>query len=111
MKDASRGHDRSDVLRGLACVGVVLYHMALTTPCTPDPLYWIAGSLLGLGVPLFFMLSAFALASRYADGIGSPQTLASYGIRRVMRIYPLYLVMFLYFLRHDASSSPWDRSC
>lgn len=103
VKNDALSRDRSDALRGLACVGVVLYHMALTTPRTPDPLYWIAGSFLGLGVPLFFMLSAFALASRYADGIDSPQALANYAIRRVMRIYPLYLVMFAYFLRHDAS--------
>ncbi|HEX7888490.1 MAG TPA: acyltransferase [Ramlibacter sp.] len=95
MKSDALTRDRSDALRGVACVGVVLYHMAHTTPGPSSPFYWLAGTFLGLGVPLFFMISAFALASRYADGIDSRQALARYATRRVMRIYPLYLALLL----------------
>lgn len=98
MKSDTLTRDRSDALRGIACCGVVLYHMAHITPAASGALYAFAKACLGLGVPLFFMISAFALASRYAEGIDSPQALGRYATRRVMRIYPLYLVLLAYFL-------------
>lgn len=91
------GYDpRLSGLRGLASLGVVLYHVALFAPLafffpfvggtafnfSSYPFY----SWLWLGVPMFFMLSMFLLL-RSLDNNGS---LKHYYWRRIRRIWPIY---------------------
>jgi peptidoglycan/LPS O-acetylase OafA/YrhL len=88
--------DRFDyltALRGWAASGVVLVHMyALPTPkpaLSPIlvPLVW--GGL--LGVPLFYVLSAFTLSLSASRRGGEP--IVDFYIRRFFRIAPLFYVM------------------
>ncbi len=86
-----------DGLRGLAALIVVASH------ASGMGLHWLPGlSLAGIGkcgVYLFFVVSAFLLtlqwlqAPKRAGGAGAG--LWRYMVRRVMRIYPLYVVVLL----------------
>lgn len=85
--------DALDGLRGLAVMVVIASHLSL--------LGWLPGLPMGgagkSGVYLFFVLSAFLLTrmlldrspSRFAD----PWLWAGYALRRVLRIWPLYLIV------------------
>jgi peptidoglycan/LPS O-acetylase OafA/YrhL len=89
-----------DALRGIACSCVVIHHMAHFTPEAVGMIYQIARMFLGLGVPLFFMISAFAMQSAYKGKFSKSNDFFIYFVRRVMRIYPLYFLMlaiFVYF--------------
>src|SRR5580658_858049 len=85
--------DYLTALRGWAASGVVLVHMyALPTPkpaLSPIlvPLVW--GGL--LGVPLFYVLSAFTLSLSASRRGGEP--IVDFYIRRFFRIAPLFYVM------------------
>jgi peptidoglycan/LPS O-acetylase OafA/YrhL len=100
-----------DALRGMACTGVVLHHMAYFTPDAMGIPYSIARMLLGLGVPLFFMISAFAMSAAYENQISTAKQIKVYFVRRLMRIFPLYLFMLVIFMltystfQHDWSTS------
>lgn len=65
------------------------------------------------GVTLFFVLSGFVLAINYFDGFRHPSggKLFNYSVARFARIYPLYLLLLLYFVvRQQAlgeSSDGW----
>jgi peptidoglycan/LPS O-acetylase OafA/YrhL len=63
----------------------------------PDPV-WLArfGSIGSLGVPVFFLLSAFLITEllmREREGTGRVHIQAFY-IRRILRIWPLYFLVF-----------------
>lgn len=86
--------DSLDALRGLAALAVVAFHV-----------YWLNGLQLplllrstlaaefGLGVQMFFILSAFCLCLRYAGQLRTREDVQSYYLRRFFRIAPLYYVM------------------
>jgi peptidoglycan/LPS O-acetylase OafA/YrhL len=61
---------------------------------------WLERSLASgyYGVTVFFVLSGFVLSINYWDRLHSPsrRTLRSYGVARLARIYPLYLLVLLY---------------
>lgn len=74
-----------DALRGVAVVGVTLFHF--TTATHPQPILFTLPS--GkLGVQLFFMLSGFVILMTLERAKG----LADFAVRRVARLYPCYLV-------------------
>lgn len=91
-----------DALRGYAAFYVVFYHMVLlSSPHLQIPswlkLYISTG---GIGVTLFFVLSAFALC--YSMDLRKKQQseLKDFYIRRFFRIAPLfYLMMVFYYVR------------
>jgi peptidoglycan/LPS O-acetylase OafA/YrhL len=83
-----------DGLRGLAALGVFLYHAA--TPAVPVSRHlWRLFGVLNAGVAVFFVLSGFLIYRPFAaaniERRAAPG-LVSYSIRRVLRIYPAYLV-------------------
>lgn len=91
-----------DIWRGIACLGVVIYHSTLTDLMgrSPDSELTPGASLAGagmwfanqgwLGVPLFFVLSGYCIAAT-ADSIrGGPSSLWTYFVRRFRRIFPPY---------------------
>jgi peptidoglycan/LPS O-acetylase OafA/YrhL len=90
VTNAAAGHGRFvtlDGLRGVAALIVVWFHMALRH-WAPVPAYG------HLAVDLFFLLSGFVLAlandPRFALGL----TLREFLLKRVIRLYPVYLVGF-----------------
>ena len=89
-------------LRGMAAVGVLLFHWSQIFPAMngvlaamrwgPEP--WMNLSLpLALGwqgVPLFFVLSAFLLTSQWIGRPLSATVMATFWKRRFLRIYPAH---------------------
>lgn len=95
---ARRGHmDALDGLRGLAVLIVIASHMAFLG------LNFVPGMVLAgigkSGVYLFFVLSSFLLTRillrRDPPGFADSRLWADYALRRVLRIWPLYLVVLL----------------
>jgi peptidoglycan/LPS O-acetylase OafA/YrhL len=96
-----------DALRGIAAIGVLVFHMGgAFTPIAAPGGY--------LAVDLFFMMSGVVLANayeaRFAAGMG-----ALYFLRaRMIRLYPLYLVATLLGILvalaslHGRNSQNWD---
>lgn len=87
--------DALDGLRGLAVLIVLGSHLSNTRI-----LPWPGLSGWGKsGVYLFFVLSAFLLArpllQRPPSGFADPRLWGNYALRRVLRIWPLYLVVLL----------------
>lgn len=87
-----------DGLRGLAVLIVLASHFSSggLFPFLPAPaLHGVGKS----GVYLFFVLSAYLLARNLlrmpAGSLARPLTWADYALRRVLRIWPLYLVVLL----------------
>ncbi|MHB8284936.1 MAG: acyltransferase family protein [Caulobacteraceae bacterium] len=88
VTQAAVGHGRFttlDGLRGVAAVVVVWFHMALR--------HWAPLPSFGhLAVDMFFLLSGFVLAlandPRFARGL----TVRDFLIKRVVRLYPVYLI-------------------
>lgn len=74
-----------DGLRGIAAVAVVLFH---TRGFTGVELLHSAY----LSVDLFFLISGFVMAHVYEKDLGNRLTCGDFFIKRLRRIYPLYLV-------------------
>lgn len=77
-------------LRAVAALMVLLYHLhAIPGLAVPAALPWIATHF-GLGVHLFFALSAFSLAWANPEAAARP---GPYLVKRLFRIAPLYYVV------------------
>ena len=81
-----------DAWRGVAAVGVVLLHSRGTgLPAALDRV-----SLLGLlGVPMFFVISGYCIASAALRSLSTPRPLAHFLSARLRRIYPPYFLASL----------------
>lgn len=89
-------------LRAVAALSVLIFHQApalgaLTIPWFAKPITMYGG----LGVPLFFTLSAFSLAHSTYHRMGHDGWVREYGLRRFFRIAPLFYAMMIFFLLHD----------
>ena len=95
-------------LRGVACLLVVVYHIAGAevgyglgfNPCKPTLWFGYAG------VDLFFVLSGFIIASTCLRELGQPSRLPQYLFRRVWRIYPTYWAALIPSVAIYAALSP-----
>ncbi|QEL16026.1 acyltransferase family protein [Limnoglobus roseus] len=82
------------ILRGLACLLVVAYHVASQEVgfglkfSYLRPLPWFGYA----GVDLFFVLSGFIITTTSAASWGRPAALPGYLVRRWWRIFPMYYV-------------------
>jgi len=87
-------------LRGLAVLGVVIYH------CHPrlEGTWFYRASLWGwAGVNLFFVLSGFLITSILLESRGRPHYFRNFYARRALRIWPVYvLVLIVCYL-----NAPW----
>jgi peptidoglycan/LPS O-acetylase OafA/YrhL len=96
---------RLDGLRGVAALGVALYHMFYFIrgwPQAPLPIRWATDWLWASGwslVDLFFLLSGTVFTQVYgAPGqLGTMAALRDFWIARVARLWPLHLVMLGFF--------------
>ena len=83
-----------DGIRGLAIIAVVTYHAARNLTYTSSHEQIVQG-LVGagwVGVDLFFVLSGFLITGILLDAKGSDTFFRSFYARRVLRIFPLYIV-------------------
>ncbi|MFN2516342.1 MAG: acyltransferase family protein [Pyrinomonadaceae bacterium] len=99
-----------DALRGIAALGVVLYHSVLqTTNAVPDNFFrWpvkllqFVSSFGYIGVFLFFVISGFCIHLQWAKSRANQQPQAiqfgSFWKRRIRRLYPPYLIAFALFM-------------
>ncbi len=105
-----------DALRGIAALGVVLYHAVLQTPnLIPNNFFRWPVSLLKfvssfgyIGVFLFFVISGFCIHLQWAKSraAGKPEPIhfGSFWRRRIRRLYPPYLIALALFLLMAALS-------
>jgi peptidoglycan/LPS O-acetylase OafA/YrhL len=86
--ESKTGHGRFvtlDAMRGVAAVVVVWFHMALK--------HWMPLPAFGhLAVDMFFLLSGFVLALANDPRFAQGATAISFLRKRVVRLYPIYLV-------------------
>ena len=79
-------------LRFVAAFYVFLFHIHIRWPLAGQPFLKNVLDQGAVGMSLFFVLSGFVLAYRYADG---RSTIKDYLINRFARIYPIYVVAAL----------------
>lgn len=84
---AGRRFETLDAMRGVAAIAVMLHHV---TQHTSRPLFDGAG----LAVDLFFCLSGFVIAHSYLDRLQAGMSLGEFVERRLVRLYPMYLIGF-----------------
>ena len=108
-----RRYDELDGYRGLAALGVVLFHATANAyahaPGTPA-LAVLRN--LDLGVDLFFALSGFVIFLPFARAAlagGSPVALGAFAIRRARRLLPLYwtLILGVWLVRGGRTPADW----
>ena len=99
-----------DALRGLAALGVVLYHAVMQTATAvpnnvfrwPVKLLQFISSFGYIGVFLFFVISGFCIHLQWAKSRATQQPQAikfgSFWRRRIRRLYPPYLIAFALFM-------------
>jgi peptidoglycan/LPS O-acetylase OafA/YrhL len=95
-----------DALRGVAILGVVIYHalyfsrdLSVFTPLQRKFLLSAAAG--QFGVPLFFVLSGFLITGILLDSRERPDYYKRFYVRRALRILPLYyLVLLILVLAH-----------
>lgn len=83
-------------LRGWAASSIVVYHVAHLHGLQGGGLIGVVREYFGLGVPLFFIVSAFSLYHAHFD---RPFTIASqraFFVKRFFRIAPLFYLLLLY---------------
>ena len=84
--------------RAFAALAVAAFHLSITmgvphyggTPILQD---WM--SLGHLGVDFFFVLSGFVIMMAHHADIGRPEQLRAYAWKRIVRVYPVYLLYTL----------------
>lgn len=84
-----------EAARGAAALLVLLYHAAYrlldTAHFSFEPIAFVDWFSFGArGVDLFFVLSGFIIFHAHRADLGRPDCIAAYGVRRLLRIYPVY---------------------
>ncbi len=89
-----------DGLRGLAVLGVVIYHCGPRLEGT-----WIHSAALWgwAGVNLFFVLSGFLITSILLEARSKPRYFRNFYVRRALRIWPVYVLT----LTVCYANAPW----
>ncbi len=83
-------------LRAVAALSIVAFHVAYVPGfVTQPPILNQIIPQLGLGVPLFFVLSAFSLAYSHEKDVGKTGWVWPYLIKRLFRIGPLFWAMMV----------------
>jgi peptidoglycan/LPS O-acetylase OafA/YrhL len=94
MKTANR-LPGADSLRGLASLGVLLYHAIWVGGLKVTPEMGLVANNFGLGVPLFFIISGLVMYQTYYGKSGEPGFVGSFLVKRYARLLPLILVILL----------------
>ena len=93
-----------DALRGIAILGVIWFHCHLHHYSQTEfySLMDLLGSPAGMGVQLFYALSAFTLFLSMGQTPKTTYSIPNFYIRRFFRIAPLYYVAMGYYLLEQA---------
>jgi len=105
-------------LRGLAALGVVLYHVRIDLWVGFDAhvggafdqaVAWLSlpTIFMGSGVMLFFVISGFCIHAPYAGPRGKRLDLREYTVRRLFRIYPPYVAAILFAFAVQTTGYHW----
>lgn len=95
-----------DALRGIAIAGVILTHAASITNLGGSSRYLL--NLGGMGVQLFFVISAFTIFYSLTKTDGLSNQFRDFYIRRLFRIIPIYwLGIILYTAVYGMESRGW----
>ena len=97
--DEARHIPALDGLRAIAILLVIPHNVYLfdTIRGWLVPFAWISAA--GwVGVQLFFVLSGFLITRNLLDSRGSPNYYSAFFGRRVLRIFPLYFLVLIFFL-------------
>jgi peptidoglycan/LPS O-acetylase OafA/YrhL len=84
--------------RGIAALLVVLFHLAAAVAAEKYfgvPLFSQMLRFGSSGVEFFFVLSGFIIAFVHFDDLGQPSLLPRYLLRRAIRVYPAYWIIFI----------------
>jgi peptidoglycan/LPS O-acetylase OafA/YrhL len=85
--------------RCYAAMSIVLFHLALLANLDMPPYLSFVTRYFGIGVPLFYVVSAFSLMIGYSTKLGSRNEIITYFIRRFTRIAPLfYVTIVIYYI-------------
>lgn len=95
---ADRFFESVQLCRAVAAWMVFLFHVGIIL-AKPKYFGWDglahAFSFGRAGVEFFFVLSGFIIFHAHAEDLGKPARWAHYMLRRILRIYPLYWLVFL----------------
>jgi exopolysaccharide production protein ExoZ len=87
------------MLRGIACVLVVLMHVTVTFSQTFHAYFlWNFFKFGGAGVDVFFVLSGFIITYSNRQHIGKPHNILKFIKKRLIRIFPIYWIIISFFL-------------
>lgn len=89
-----------NALRGWAAVLIVIFHVQGIHGLQLPPQMSFITRYFGLGVPLFFVISAFSLFLSTRSRVGSEGWVSAYAIRRIMRIAPLFYGVAIFYLAY-----------
>lgn len=107
MEAAKKRIHGPDILRGIAALSVIFFHVLYVTGIPYSQLnLWITGRF-DFFVRIFFMISAFSMAYVYIDKINSLHDLKIFYLKRAFRIAPLfYFVIILNIIIAIITSNP-----
>src|ERR1043165_1258688 len=105
--------DGIEALRGFAALSIILFHVVWIAPVSLPKTIAVLKYFLGMGVPLFFVISAFSLAYGYLGRLDRGEGLVAFYVRRIARIAPLFYFMLavhlvLAWFLYAQSYSLWD---
>ncbi|WP_353136513.1 acyltransferase [Pseudopedobacter sp.] len=102
----SKRFEYIDALRGIAILGVILTHSASLVQLTGMARQLT--NILGMGVQLFFVISAFTIFNSLSQSIGKEHMFRDFFIKRLFRIIPVYWFgIFLYTVVYGLDSRGW----
>jgi peptidoglycan/LPS O-acetylase OafA/YrhL len=84
--------------RGFAALTIVLFHVCYIPPLEVSAAVKEVFQHFGVGVPLFYAISAFSLFVGYEKSLDRPEGLKKFFLRRFFRIAPLFYVMLVIWL-------------
>jgi peptidoglycan/LPS O-acetylase OafA/YrhL len=93
-----------DSLRGIAALLVVVFHVKYINKLPIDSVSDFIVGKLGLGVPLFFVLSSFSIFYSLEGKDFSISSIQNYFIRRFFRIAPLYYFLLIVYFFYRGKS-------
>jgi peptidoglycan/LPS O-acetylase OafA/YrhL len=82
-----------DGLRGIAILGVLLFHLGNKLPALHIDFATQYG---WAGVDLFFVISGFLITGILLDSAGSEHYFRNFYVRRILRVWPLYFALLAF---------------
>ena len=88
----------ANAVRFWAAMSIVLFHLVLLPKKDLPAFLWMIPNFGGQGVPLFYVLSAFALSYGYYGSLETGAAIRRFYARRFFRIAPLFYLMMAVYL-------------